>query len=36
VIENFKTAELHKNYWWGRPLTSPIFRFYSVCTLGNY
>jgi methyltransferase (TIGR00027 family) len=34
VIENFKTAELHQKYWFGRPLTSPIFRFYSVCTLG--
>jgi methyltransferase (TIGR00027 family) len=34
VVENFKTAELHKSYWSGRPFASPIFQFYSVCTLG--
>jgi methyltransferase (TIGR00027 family) len=34
LIENFKTAELHQTYWQGRPMTSPIFKFYSVCTLG--
>jgi hypothetical protein len=34
LIENFKTAELHQTYWLGRPMTSPIFNFYSVCTLG--
>jgi methyltransferase (TIGR00027 family) len=34
LIENFKTAELHRAYWPGRPLASPIFQFYSVCTLG--
>jgi methyltransferase (TIGR00027 family) len=34
VIENFKTAELCQSYWPARPLGSPIFNFYSVCTLG--
>jgi methyltransferase (TIGR00027 family) len=34
VIENFKTADLHKAYWPGRRLASPIFKFYSVCTVG--
>jgi methyltransferase (TIGR00027 family) len=34
VIENFTTAELRRTYRPGRPLTSPIFSFYSVCTLG--
>jgi methyltransferase (TIGR00027 family) len=34
VIENFETADLHLAYWRDRPLTSPIFHFYSVCTLG--
>src|SRR5262249_13141865 len=34
VIENFKTAELYQAYWAGRPMTSPIFTFYSICTLG--
>ena len=34
VIENLKTAELHQRYWPARPMSSPIFDFYSVCTLG--
>jgi methyltransferase (TIGR00027 family) len=34
LIENFKTSELYQKYWIGRPMTSPIFGFYSVCTLG--
>jgi methyltransferase (TIGR00027 family) len=35
LIENFKTSELYHAYWLGRPMTSPIFNFYSVCTLGR-
>src|SRR5262249_13134348 len=35
VIENFQTAELRQTYWPDRPLVSPIFKFYSVCTLGS-
>jgi methyltransferase (TIGR00027 family) len=35
LIENFKTAELRQMYWPARPLVSPIFNFYSVCTLGS-
>ena len=35
LIENFRTAELYQTYWHGRPLTSPIFNFYSICTLGS-
>jgi methyltransferase (TIGR00027 family) len=34
VIENFKTAELRHFYWPARPLGSPIFNYYSICTLG--
>jgi methyltransferase (TIGR00027 family) len=34
VIENFRTAELHRRYWLDRPMTSSIYMFYSVCTLG--
>jgi methyltransferase (TIGR00027 family) len=34
-IENHRTADLHRMYWPGRPLVSPIFDFYSVCTLGS-
>jgi methyltransferase (TIGR00027 family) len=34
LVENFKTSELYQAYWLGRPMTSPIFGFYSVCTLG--
>ena len=35
VVENFRTAELYRKYWTGRPMTSPIFNFYSVCTLAS-
>jgi methyltransferase (TIGR00027 family) len=35
VVENFRTAELYGKYWPDRPMTSPIFNFYSVCTLGS-
>jgi len=35
VVENFRTAQLYRKYWTGRPMTSPIFNFYSVCTLGS-
>jgi methyltransferase (TIGR00027 family) len=35
LIENVKTSELYQTYWLRRPMTSPIFTFYSVCTLGN-
>ena len=34
LYENFKTSELYRMYWQGRPMTSPIFDFYSVCTVG--
>jgi methyltransferase (TIGR00027 family) len=33
LVENFKTAELFRTYWLDRPMTSPIFSYYSVCTL---
>jgi O-methyltransferase involved in polyketide biosynthesis len=33
LMENFRTSELHRSYWSGRPMMSPIFNFYSVCTL---
>jgi methyltransferase (TIGR00027 family) len=35
VVENFRTAELYRKYWPGRLITSPIFNFYSVCTLAS-
>jgi methyltransferase (TIGR00027 family) len=35
VVEYFRTAELYRKYWTRRPMTSPIFNFYSVCTLGS-
>ena len=35
LIENVKTAELHQRYWVGRSMSSPIFHFYSVCTMGR-
>ena len=33
VVENFTTSELCQAYGLGRPMTSPIFDSYSVCTL---
>ena len=35
LIDNFETLELHHRYWSYRPVASPIFGFYSVCTLGT-
>jgi methyltransferase (TIGR00027 family) len=35
VIENFKTSELYHRYSLRRPMTSPIFGFYAVCTVGS-
>jgi hypothetical protein len=35
LIENFRTADLYRAYRPGRPITSPIFSFYSVCTVGQ-
>ena len=35
LVENVKTSELYRTYWTGRPMTSPIFNFYSLCTLGS-
>jgi methyltransferase (TIGR00027 family) len=35
LIENFRTSELYQAYWTGRPMTSPIFNFYSLCTVGR-
>jgi methyltransferase (TIGR00027 family) len=34
VIEDVRTAELYRQYWPDRPMTSPIFDCYSLCTLG--
>jgi methyltransferase (TIGR00027 family) len=34
LLENFKTLDLCQRYRLGRPVTSPIFDFYSVCTVG--
>jgi len=33
LVEYFKTSELYRRYWLGRPMTSPIFNYYSLCTL---
>jgi methyltransferase (TIGR00027 family) len=35
VVENFKTVELYQRFWPWRLVSSPIFNFYSVCTLSN-
>ena len=33
LVENVKTADLFRTYWLGRPMMSPIFNLYSLCTL---
>jgi len=33
VVENFRLAELHQEYGVARPMASPIFNYYAVCTL---
>jgi methyltransferase (TIGR00027 family) len=35
LVENFQTAELYRRYWPTRPMDSPIFNFYSICTLAS-
>jgi methyltransferase (TIGR00027 family) len=35
LVENFQTAELYRTYWPNRPMESPIFNFYSICTLAS-
>jgi methyltransferase (TIGR00027 family) len=34
IVENFTTSELSQMYSPGRSVTSPIFGFYRICTLG--
>jgi methyltransferase (TIGR00027 family) len=33
VIDDVTTGALHERYWPGDAVTSPIFRYYSVCTV---
>ena len=35
VVENFRIAEPHRQYGVTRPMASPIFNYYAVCTLGS-
>jgi methyltransferase (TIGR00027 family) len=35
LLEHFKTSELSRTYRGDRPIGSPIFDFYSICTLGS-
>lgn len=35
LLEHFKTSELSRTYRGDRPMGSPIFDFYSICTLGS-
>ena len=35
LVENFATSELYRIYRGARPIASPIFDFYSICTLGS-
>ena len=35
VLDNFKTTDLHKIYRPGRPTTTQLFEYYSLCTVGS-
>jgi methyltransferase (TIGR00027 family) len=35
VVDNFTTGALHRQYWPGDAVTSPIFDYYSVCTIAS-
>jgi len=33
ILESFKISDLHRAYWPNKPLDSPIYDYYSICTL---
>jgi methyltransferase (TIGR00027 family) len=33
MLENVKIADLHRVYWPNQPLDSPLYDYYSICTL---
>ncbi|MGH6869003.1 MAG: hypothetical protein ACREDA_09080 [Methylocella sp.] len=33
VVDNVRTAELHRTYWPNQPLDAIIYDYYSLCTL---
>jgi len=33
ILENVKIADLHRVYWPNQPLDSPLYDYYSICTL---
>lgn len=35
VLEDVKLSDLHQRYWPNRPLASPIYSYYSLCTVKN-
>jgi methyltransferase (TIGR00027 family) len=35
LLENFATSDLYRSYRGAWPIASPIFGFYSICTLGS-
>jgi len=35
LVDNFKTTDLHKIYRPGRPTTTQLFEYYSLCTVGS-
>lgn len=35
VLDNVRTAELHRSFWPERPVDSAIFDYYRLCTLRN-
>jgi hypothetical protein len=35
VIDNVTSADLYRSYWPDRDISSPIFAYYSLCTLAS-
>jgi methyltransferase (TIGR00027 family) len=35
MLDRVTLADLHRTYWPGKPLESPIYSYYSICTLKN-
>jgi hypothetical protein len=33
VVDNVRTAELHRTYWPTLPIDTTIYQYYSICTL---
>jgi hypothetical protein len=35
VLDSVTIADLHRTFWPGQPLASPLYDYYSLCTVHN-